>query len=346
MSLYKRQDSPYWWVDLTHKGKRIQRSTGIADEAKATEYHDKLKAALWDEERLGVKPRYLWQDAVVRYVRETTYKASRATDLARFRWLDQWLHDVALVDINRDLLERVIAERLKSGSQPGTVNRILQLVRAVLRKAALEWEWLNRVPSFRFLKEPKRRVRFLTREEADRLLATLPAHLAAMARFSLETGLRQANVSGLQWSQVDLARRCAWIHPDQAKARRAIAVPLTAGAVVVLREQMGKHRTHVFAYRGHPIRQVNTKAWQKALKRVGIGNFRWHDLRRTWASWHVQMGTLLHVLQELGGWETTDMVRRYAHLTSEHLAPYVERFSQLRVVHAEENVTETLRAVS
>ena len=53
-----------------------------------------------------------------------------------------------------------------------------------------------------------------------------------------------------------------------------------------------------------------------------------------------------HRGQELGAWETADMVRRYAHLTSEHLAPYVERFSQLRVVHPEENVTDTLRAVS
>lgn len=54
-------------------------------------------------------------------------------------------------------------------------------------------------------------------EEADRLIAALPAHLAAMERFSLATGLRAANVTGLQWIAVDLVRRVAWIHPDQAK---------------------------------------------------------------------------------------------------------------------------------
>jgi integrase len=140
--------------------------------------------------------------------------------------------------------------------------------------------------------------------------------------------------------------RCAWIHPDQAKAWRAIAVPLTAAAVVVIREQMGKNATHVFSYRGKPITQVNTKAWRRALERVGITDFRWHDLRHTWASWHVQMGTPLHVLQELGGWETADMVRRYAHLTGEHLAPYVERLSQLRVVGPERRVTKALRPAS
>ncbi len=61
-------------------------------------------------------------------------------------------------------------------------------------------------------------------------------------------------------------------------------------------------------------------------------DFRWHDLRHTWASWHVQNGTPLHALQELGGWETADMVRRYAHLAAEHLAPYADRLSALRLV--------------
>ena len=59
----------------------------------------------------------------------------------------------------------------------------------------------------------------------------MPKHLKAVARFSLETGLRNANVTGLEWAQVELARRCAWIHPDQAKARRAIPVPLSQAAV-------------------------------------------------------------------------------------------------------------------
>jgi integrase len=70
------------------------------------------------------------------------------------------------------------------------------------------------------------------------------------------------------------------------------------------------------------VKQLSTKAWYKALERAGIQNFRWHDLRHTWTSWHVQNATPLAVLQELGGWETPAMVRRYAHLPAEHLAPY------------------------
>ena len=180
------------------------------------------------------------------------------------------------------------------------------------------------------LKEATRRVRFLNRDDALRLLAELPEHLADMAAFSLATGLRRANVTGLQWSQVDLARRLAWIHPDQAKARKAIPVPLNAEALALITKQAGKHATHVFSFRGRPIIQLNTKAWYAALGRAGIEDFRWHDLRHTWASWHVQNGTPLFVLQELGGWASTEMVRRYAHLAADHLAPYAERLGTIR----------------
>jgi integrase len=88
----------------------------------------------------------------------------------------------------------------------------------------------------------------------------------------------------------------------------------------------------VFSFRGEPIRQASTKAWYQALDRAGIEDFRWHDLRHTWASWHVQQGTPLFALQEMGGWESTSMVRRYAHLSAEHLAPYADRLDALRVV--------------
>ncbi len=344
MSLFKRKDSPNWWVKLAHNGRRIQRSTGTPDKAKAREYHDKLKASLWDQERLGIKPSRTWNETVIRYLNETSYKASQVDDKVQLRWADRFLEGVELSSINRELLDRIMTARQAGGVANSTVNRTMEVIRAVLRRATHEWEWLDKAPRVRMLPGPKRRVRWITRGQADRLMVELPGHLAAMARFSLETGLRRANVTGLEWSQVDLARKTAWIHPDQAKARKAIAVPLSAASVVVLREQIGKHATHVFSYRGKPVRQANTKAWRKALLRAGIENFRWHDLRHTWASWHVQAGTPLHVLQELGGWECAEMVRKYAHLSTAHLAEYVDRVSNVRLVASEDVATKWLRA--
>jgi len=69
---------------------------------------------------------------------------------------------------------------------------------------------------------------------------------------------------------------------------------------------------------------------ERIRESTGIHDFRWHDLRHTWASWHVQQGTPLHALQELGGWESAEMVRRYAHLSAEHLAAYADRLNALR----------------
>ena len=121
-----------------------------------------------------------------------------------------------------------------------------------------------------------------------------------------------------------MARKAAWIHPDQAKARRAITVPLNADPMQVLKGQQGQHDQYVFTYKDHPIWQVNTKAWQKAVRGAGLTGFRWHDLRHTWASWHVQAGTPLYVLQEMGSWASVEMVRRYAHLSAEYLAEHAE----------------------
>jgi len=288
----------------------------------------------------------MWEEAVVRWMKEKAHKATIDGDRLHLRWLDPYLRGKELATINRDLIDQLTEMRQADDVANATVNRVLVLVRAILRKAEREWEWIDRAPAIRLLPEPRRRVRWLTREQADSLLAELPEHLAAMARFSLATGLRQRNVADLAWSQVDLGRHMAWIHPDQAKARKAIGVPLNAEAMWVLRQQEGKHPRTVFEYRGNPIRQVNTKAWKAALQRTGILDFRWHDLRHTWASWHTQAGTPLSVLQELGGWETTEMVRRYAHLSAEHLAPYAERISRPRVVRGTNlaQSTESLEA--
>ena len=71
--------------------------------------------------------------------------------------------------------------------------------------------------------------------------------------------------------------------------------------------------------------RTSTKAWYAALARAGIKGFRWHDLRHTWASWHVQNGTSMQALMELGGWSSLEMVLRYAHLAGEHLKQDADR---------------------
>ena len=182
--------------------------------------------------------------------------------------------------------------------------------------------WIDKAPFIRQYPEPKRRIRWLTPDQVHILLKELPEHLADLVRFSLATGLRQANVLGLEWSQIDMLRNVAWIHGEQAKAGRDIHVSLNTTALLVLEKRIGIHPKFVFTYKDKRIGQVSTKAWYNALKRAGIENFRWHDLRHTWASWLAQGGVPLNVIQEMGAWQSAEMVRRYAHLAPEKFGVY------------------------
>jgi integrase len=340
--LYRRNNSRHWWTRFTAPdGREVRRSTGTEDKKDAEEYEAKLKGDIWRQVRLGDKPKRTWKEAVVRWCTETDHKASHDDDVAHLAWLDRYLGTLTLDQIDNNTLARIAAQRKAEGRSNATVNRTLSVVHAILRRAERQWEWIDRSARIPLLPEPDRRIRWLTRDEADRLLDELPEHLADMMRFSLATGLREANVTGLEWSQVDMTRRVAWIHPDQAKARKAIGVPLNTDAVLVLRRWEGRHKARVFAFprtvAGEvvwtPIIKAGGKAWRKALERAGITGFRWHDLRHTWASWHVQFGTPLHVLQELGGWSDYAMVHRYAHLAPEHLAEHAARIqTELRPV--------------
>ena len=213
MSLYRRKDSPFWWVKLPQirgESRPLQQSTGTADKRQARQVHDQLAAARWEQDRLGVKPRHTWEEAVVRWLLETKHKATHADDKAKLRWLDRYLGGLHLDEIDRTLIDRIKFDREKIASA-GTTNRYLALIRSILRRAWQEWEWIDRVPKFKLFKEAEGRVRSLSPAEFERLCSELPAHLADMARFSVATGLRQANVKGLEWRYVDLARQHAWI---------------------------------------------------------------------------------------------------------------------------------------
>lgn len=357
MAIYQRKGSSVWWIDVTVNGQRIRKSSGTENKREAQQFHDQIKHQAWRQEKLGEKPRYTWQQAVIRFVEEAKSegKPSLENDIHAFCWLDSHLGNKYLDEVTKDLVSVITRERQKPYTKeyvskngkvwfreckPGadTVNRFLTSFRAVLNKAQNEWEWVDRVPKVKALKGTVSRVRWITREEADRLISHLPSHLAAMAEFSLQTGLRRANVTHLEWSQVDLARKTAWIHGGQAKNGKALAVPLNDRAIQILLKQKGEQSRErrlqkwVFAKAGKPIHQTSTKAWRDALNLAGIDNFCWHCLRHTWASWHVQSGTPLHVLQELGGWSSIKMVQRYAHLSGEHLREWVDRPKLMLVV--------------
>lgn len=325
MSLYRRPNSSHWWVRFTIGGRRVRRSTGTDERAKAEEYETRLRDRLWREKQLGERI-HTFGEAVERYLLETAGKRSRDKDVQRLRWFLQHreVAELALHEIDRDALE---AARTTLAQELGetTVNHYMATVRAVLRRAQLEWNWLESVPKVPMFRRRLAEPRWLTRAQFGKLLKHLPAHTADLARFAVATGLRRSNITGLTWDRVDLRRRTAYIPAGEAKGGRGIPVALNADAIAVLKRWKGKDERWVFVFRGRRITQVATKAWRRACVEAGVAGLRFHDLRHTWASWQVQAETPLSVLQEMGGWQSFEMVRRYAHLSPGHLKKYADR---------------------
>lgn len=127
------------------------------------------------------------------------------------------------------------------------------------------------------------------------------------------------------------SRECAWVWPDQAKSRKPIPVPLNEDAMAVVLAQRDRHPEFVFTFEDNPIRNVSTRAWYKALARAGLEDFRWHDLRHTWASWMAQAEVPMSALQDMGAWETPSMVRAYAAFSPDHLRKYANRLPRLTI---------------
>jgi integrase len=266
-----------------------------------------------------------WDDAVAQWILESQHKASLKDDISRAKWLTQYFSGMALKDMTREVIMGALQAKRNETSNT-TANRHLALVRAILRRARDEWEWIERIPKLRQWQEPLGRTRWLTADEVNRLLAALPPLQNRMVRFALAVGQRQGAIKGLRWD--DIRNGICSIKPAMSKNRRAIPVPLNDAAKEVLREcqalqwKEGIEPEFVFTHHGKPVHNVNTKAWRDALKTAGIEDFRWHDLRHTWASHHASNGTPMVAIKEMGGWANMKMVERYAHLSQEALRKY------------------------
>lgn len=320
MSLYKRGE--IWWYSITVDGQRIRESTDTSDKKKAQTIHDASKVKLRTQKESGktlIDAFKLW---LTHSERTSSEKSALRTLLTYYK--SRPLSQVVGTDIQDAL----------SSMSAGTYNRIANNVRAAINMAHTR-KWCEEI------KIPRKKVkntktRFLSKAEWKRLENELSDHIKPMAQFAISTGLRQSNVLNLKWSEVDLDRAVAWVDSPDAKGNKSIPVPLSQYAVDILTIKKGEHDVYVFTYKNEPVGSVKT-SWNKALIRAKIdlvtvknkqgddvvkSTFRWHDLRHTWASWHVMNGTPLPVLKELGAWHDISMVMRYAHLSPDHLTKY------------------------
>jgi integrase len=243
----------------------------------------------------------------------------------------------------RSLLERRTCHgngwKTKRTWKPSTCNRVLAVAGSILERCARK-KWGNLIdeaPEIPLFELPKIEPKWITREQAHVLLARFPEHTRDMMIFALATGLRKSNVAELEWSRIDLARRCCYIPGRESKSGEPIPVPLNDDAMAVLERWLQKHedaREHwaqsahrdVFVYRRRaPIQKLTTAMWRRECKAADLVGVTFHSMRHSWASWQVQAKTPLRMLQELGGWADLQMPMRYTHLDPGHLAEYADR---------------------
>ncbi|WP_390901175.1 tyrosine-type recombinase/integrase [Serratia liquefaciens] len=353
---------------FTPAGKRVRRSLGTTDKKQAQELHDRLKSEAWRVDELGDLPVRSFEEACLRWLDEKEHKRSLDDDKVKMEFFVTKFSGRDIGTITGEEVARIVSKMtdrnhkrkwlirkdaaIRDGKtipdfkekalSAGTKSHYLSFMRSLLRAAANEWGWIKNAPVIKTKKPVSKRIRWLSREEANRLIECCSESIRPIVTFALVTGLRRSNIIDLEWNQVDMQRKVAWINPENAKAGKAIGVALNDTACKVLRGQIGKHSRWVFVHTKASTRSDGTKteairkmrkddnsAWRSSLKRAGITDFRFHDLRHTWASWLIQSGVPLSALQEMGGWESIEMVRRYAHLAPNHLTEHARKIDAL-----------------
>jgi len=236
----------------------------------------------------------------------------------------------------RHLLRQLTAEKIAAYEETRittvsawTVRNELTVLRHLLRLAHRKWGYLERVPDIELPRAPKGRTRFLSTDEIAKLLKACAEsrnkHLGVIVRLAIHTGMRKNEIMKLTWERTDLERDMgfgATIRLHDTKNGDSRGVPLNRDALTALMSlepDPAKRIGSVFKRKnGEDWGQIRT-AFEKAVERAGLTDFRFHDLRHTAASHLAMRGRPLKEIQEVLGHKSFSMTLRYAHLSPLHL---------------------------
>ena len=247
----------------------------------------------------------------------------------------------AMIAEKRDELAATPIKQKKKESprSAATVNRYMAVLSHCFTMALKEWGWLDDNPVRKVTKpqEPRGRVRFLSDTERAALLAACRKSrnpcLYDVVMLALSTGMRRGEVMGLTWDAVDFQRRMITLEHTKNKERRG--VPLVGPVYDAMQERSRIRRIDSpyvfpapFRYAKEPKPIDIQSAWRVAVKRAGLQDFRFHDLRHSAASYLAMNGASLAEIAAVLGHKTLAMVQRYAHLSDAHTSKVVERMNK------------------
>lgn len=338
MGLYRR--GKIYWFTIMQDGKRIQVSTKTDNKRLAEAIYAKAKTEViegrWFENQAK---KHTLKDMFERYETEYTEHKDyyqKARDKTVFKHLYAYFGEASKLSDVESRIGGYEQWRKSKGKKPATILKELGLLRRIFNIARKQWKWKiqNPVSEIELPKVRNERVRYLTTDEYGRLLKALDETdekwIKPVVILALDTGLRLSNLCNLLWLEVNLFNRVITINADKMKNDDYIGIPLTDRAYETLKElqRVRSLSDHVFHNNGQNLydRKVQ-RAFKRVLKKAEIENFRFHDMRHTFASYLRQRGEDLHTIAVLMGHRDLRMTKRYAHLSTESLRRAISKLN-------------------
>jgi integrase len=308
------------------------------------ETETRIKQSKYFPDRLIESERYSLGDLLDRYKSEVLPRKRDLKQTGQLGWWKAQLGNYKLKDLTpsliaslRDKLTKGKSERTGRNRTSATVNRYLALLSHACTIAIKEWQWMavNPVVQISKPREAQGRTRFLSDEERERLLVTCSSsestHLFPIVTLALSTGMRQGEILGLSWENIDLQNRRITLLRTKNGERRV--VPLVGKAYELIKDLYLKLEPEdhdlVFPSPNNLKQPISIRtAWETATRRAKIKNFRFHDLRHSTASYLAMNGASLLEIADILGHKTLQMVKRYSHLSEDHKADVLERMNK------------------
>lgn len=322
MGVYRSKKDDHYYIDYYVDGRRkrekISRNRKLAENVLAKRKVEIAEGKYLDARKK--KKRWQFEEFADEYYKYhcVHMKSRKKTHEVHLRVLRAYFKDKYLDEISVMDVEKFKTKRIKEVF-PATVNRALSCLKSLFNKA-IAWEkydGANPVCKVKMLKENNKRLRYLEKEEIERLLAVCDSSLKPVAVVALNTGMRLGEILNLKWQDIDFKMRIIYLLKTKSGDKREIPMNrLVEEALNSIR----KHPTsdYVFYHKDGSPRKTVRKSFSTAMKRANIMNFRFHDLRHTFASHLVMAGIDLNTVRELLGHADLTMTLRYAHLSQDH----------------------------
>ncbi len=327
MGLFLRKGN--WWIDYYACGRRHREKIG-SSKTLAENVLRKRKLEIAENKFLDIRrdKKIKFEDFADEYLElHSKYKKSYDTDCKIVGLLKKYFSGKYLSETTSLDIEKFKTKRREEVS-PATVNRALAVLKSMFNRA-IAWEKADSNPCrvVKLFKENNQRLRFLEKEEIVKLLANCNKHLRSIVVLALNTGMRKGEILNLKWHDIDIKRGIIYILDSKNGEKREIPINEQVKTALI-RTRKHPDSPYIFCNKdGDPYGDIK-KSFFTALKKAGIIDFHFHDLRHTFASQLVMAGVDLNTVRELMGHKSLEMTLRYSHLSPDHKKRAVDILSK------------------